>query len=141
VTALLAAMAAAALFGPPSPVLHSRGESLTMGRGTFCWAEPAEAGGSVVTCADTFKPPPLPKRSLPVRRHGRVRIEMRTEANSLTARLRGRKGELGVTRRSERRFVIRLPRHMKRRAALDIFATYPRGDGYFGARLRVRPAG
>jgi hypothetical protein len=138
VTATLAAIAAAAILGPPSPVLHSSGERLTMKLGSFCWAEPAEAGGSTAICADTFRPAPVTKRSLPVRRHGRIRVNTRTKADSLTANLRGRMQELRVTRRSPRRFVIRLPRQMKRRVVLDLFASYPQGDGSFGARLRVR---
>jgi hypothetical protein len=83
----------------------------------------------------------VPKRSVPVRRHGSLRIDTRTKAGSLSATLRGRKRKLAVTRSSERRFVIRLPRHMKHRFVLDVFATYPQGDGSFGASLRVRRPG
>ena len=65
---------------------------------------------------------------------------MRIPTDSLHARLRGRAKRLGVTRvgGSERRFVIRLPRHLKRRSVLTLSARYPQGDGSFGARLRVR---
>jgi hypothetical protein len=65
---------------------------------------------------------------------------MRVETDSLQAHLHGRSKELGVTRvrGSRRRFVVQLPRGMKHRPVLDLFATYPQGDGSFGARLRVR---
>ena len=64
---------------------------------------------------------------------------MRTETSSLSASLRGREGRLRVRRvdGSERRFVVRLPRQFGRRAVLDLFARYPQGDGFFGARVRV----
>ena len=68
---------------------------------------------------------------------------MKTETESLTATLRGQRGELRVTRagESKRRFVIRLPRGIERHAVLDLFARYPQGDGSFGARLRIGRAG
>jgi hypothetical protein len=90
----------------------------------------------VTVCADTL--PPVTKRSLPVDRHGRIRADMRTSADTLAASLRGRTGDLHVTRRSARRFIVRLPRDMKRRAVLDLSATYSQGDASFGARVRVR---
>ena len=123
--------------GPPAPILHSRGHSLVAAHGSFCWSEPAGDGGSTGICGDTFAPA-VTKRSLVVVRHGRIRVEMRTKANSLDASLHGRARGLRVTRRSPRRFIVHLPRHMKRRVVLDLGATYPQGDGAFGARLRVR---
>jgi hypothetical protein len=89
----------------------------------------------VTVCADTL--PPATKRSLPVDRHGRIRVDMRTSADTLAASLRGRTGDLH-TRRSARSFIVRLPRDMKRRAVLDLSATYSQGDASFGARVRVR---
>jgi hypothetical protein len=66
---------------------------------------------------------------------------MRSATDTLHATLRGRSGEIGVTRRSPSRFAVRLPRYMKARQVLELFATYPQGDGAFGARLRVRRPG
>jgi hypothetical protein len=67
---------------------------------------------------------------------------MRTATDALSASLRGREGRLRVRRvgDSERRFVVRLPRRFGKRPVLDLFARYPQGDGFFGARLRLQPA-
>jgi hypothetical protein len=67
---------------------------------------------------------------------------MRTATDSLSASLRGREGRLRVRRvgDSERRFVVRLPRRFGTAPVLDLFARYPQGDGFFGARLRLQPA-
>jgi hypothetical protein len=132
----------ALLFGPPSPVLHSQGDHVTAGRGSYCWAGDSGTNGlQPYICADTFKPPPLSKRALAVGLGGRVRVDMRTDTDSLTATLRGRKGDLAVEAvgGSKRRFLIRLPRRLSEDAALDLHADYPRGDGSFGARLRAPP--
>jgi hypothetical protein len=133
VTAIVAAIAVSLAVGPPAPVLHSHGDRLVAARGSSCWSEPTPDGGAITTCADTT--PPVTKRSLRVQRHGRIRVEMGTPVTTLTASLRGRSGDLRVTRRSSRRFIVRLPRHMKARAVLDLGATYPQGDAAFGARL------
>jgi hypothetical protein len=124
--------------GPPAPILHSQGHSLVAAHGGFCWSEPTDDGGSMGICGDPAFGPVVTKRSLVVVRHGRIRVEMRTKTDSLYASLHGRAGSLRVTRRSPRRFIVRLPRHMKRHAVLDLDATYPQGDSAFGARLRVR---
>jgi hypothetical protein len=140
VTAFVAGLAL--LFGPPSPVLHSRGDHVTAGRGSYCWAGERDANGlEPYICADTFKPPPVSTRGLPVRRHGRVRVDMRTDTDSLTATLRGRRGELPVTAvgESQRRFVVQLPRRLRQQAVLDLRADYPEGSGSFGALLRSPP--
>jgi hypothetical protein len=132
----------ALLFGPPSPVLHSRGEQVTAGRGSYCWAGETDANGlEPYVCADTFAPAPVSKRALPVRRLGRVRVDMRTDTDSLTATLRGRRGELEATAvgDSKRWFVVRLPRHLKQEPVLDLSADYPKGDGSFGALLKPPP--
>ncbi len=64
---------------------------------------------------------------------------MRTKTSSMFVSLRGRDGRLRVRRveKSERRFVVRLPRRFEKRPVLELFARYPQGDGYFGARLRL----
>jgi hypothetical protein len=135
--ALFAAVAAAV--GPPLPVLHSRGESLKAALGSSCWSSPPNENGiQEDNCADG--PAPVTDDSLPVRPHGRVRIDMRTKTDSLFVHVRGREGRLRVRRAedSKRRFVVRLPRRLKDGAVLDLFGRYPQGDGAFGARLRVR---
>jgi hypothetical protein len=140
VTAFVAGLAL--LFGPPSPVLHSQGDHLTAGRGSYCWAGERGANGlEPYTCADTFAPAPPSTRALTVGRLGRVRVDMRTETDSLTAALRGRRGELPVTAvgESKRQFAIELPRRLGQRAVLDLHAAYPRGDGSFGALLKTKP--
>jgi hypothetical protein len=132
----------ALLFGPPSPVLHSQGDHVTAGRGSYCWAGERDANGlEPYICADTFEPPPVSKRALPVRRLGRVRVDMRTDTDSLTATVRGRRGELPVTAVGEsgRRFVVELPRRVRQRAVLDLRADYPEGSGSFGALLKSKP--
>jgi hypothetical protein len=116
---------------PPRPVLRARGERLAMARGSSCWSTPP-----VGLCVDTIAP--ITAKALPVRRGGRVRVDMRIATDSLHASLRGRSGDLRVTRRSRRRFVVRLPDRMKKHPVLDLFATYPQGDGAFGARMRLR---
>jgi hypothetical protein len=140
VTVFLAGLAL--LFGPPSPVLHSQGDQVTAGRGSYCWAGESDANGlEPYICADTFKPAPVSKRALPVRRLGRVRVEMGTDTDSLTATLRGRDGELPVSaiRDSKQRFVVELPRRLPEQAVLDLRADYPKGDASFGALLRGPP--
>jgi hypothetical protein len=127
-----------ALDHPPLPVLHSRGESLTAAFGTSCWLFPPDENGyQQDLCADG--PAPVTEDSLPVRPHGRVRIDMRTRTDSLFVSVRGRHGRLRVRRASDsrRRFVVRLPRHLRDGAVLDLLGRYPQGDGAFGARLRV----
>jgi hypothetical protein len=136
VTAFVAGLAL--LFGPPSPVLHSGGDHVTAGRGSYCWAGERDANGlEPYICADTFKPPPVSTPALPVRRHGRVRIDMRTDTDLLTATVRGRRGELPVSAvdGSERRFVVELPRRLREQAVLDLHADYPKGSGSFGTLL------
>jgi hypothetical protein len=141
VTPIVAVLAAAAvLHAPPSPVLHTHGERLTAAPGSYCWdSPPGPDGYSEGDCGDISEPP-VTKRSLPVSLGGPVRVAMRVKTDSLHAHLHGRSKRLHVTRvrGSQRRFVIRLPRHMKRRPVLDLSARYPQGDGSFGARLRVR---
>jgi hypothetical protein len=140
VTAFVAGLAL--LFGPPSPVLHSQGDHVTAGRGSYCWAGERDANGlEPYICADTFEPPPVSKRALSVRRLGRVRVDMRTDTDSLTATVRGRSGELPVTAvgESKRRFVVELPRGLRERAVLDLRADYPEGGGSFGALVRSPP--
>jgi hypothetical protein len=129
----VAGAAAAAAYGPPAPVLHSRGEGLTAARGSYCWVTPGRG-----VCAETT-PPPVTARSLPVRSRGRVRIDMRIETDRLFVSLRGRRGRLRLHRAngSQRRFVARLPRHVEDGAVLDLSARYPQGSGAFGARLRT----
>jgi hypothetical protein len=112
------------------------------GRGSYCWAGERDANGlEPRICADTFKPPPGSTRGLPVRRHGRVRVDMRTDTDSLTATLRGRRGELPIRAVGElqRRFVVQLPRRLGQQAVLELRADYPEGDGSFGALLRTKP--
>jgi hypothetical protein len=140
VTAFVAGLAL--LFGPPSPVLHSQGDDVTAGRGSYCWAGERDANGlEPRICADTFKPPAVSTRSLPVRRGGRMRVDMRTDTDSLTATLRGRRRELSVTGvgGSRRGFVVQLPRHLRPQEVLDLGADYPEGDGSFGALIRTKP--
>jgi hypothetical protein len=136
---MLAVVAAVAVaLGPPSATIHSNHHHLAAARGSFCWiSPPAEDGTQRGVCADTV--PPVTERSLPVRSRGRVRIDMHTETDSLTVSLRGRRGKLRVRRvgESERRFVARLPRQLRDGAVLELFARYPQGDGFFGARLHV----
>ena len=115
---------------------------MTAGRGSYCWAGETDANGlEPYVCADTFAPAPVSKRALPVRRLGRVRVDMRTDTDSLTATLRGRRGELevGAVGDSKRWFVVRLPRHLKQEPVLDLGADYPKGDGSFGALLKPPP--
>lgn len=115
---------------------------MTAGRGSYCWAGERDANGlEPYICADTFEPPPVSKRALPVRRRGRVRVDMRTDTDSLTATLRGRRGELSVTAvgESKRRFVVELPRRLKQQPVLDLRADYPTGSGSFGALLKTKP--
>ena len=138
-TAFVAGLAL--LFGPPSPVIESHGESVTAGRGSYCWAGDKDANGlQPYVCADSFAPPPVSERALPVGAAGRVRVDMRTDTDSLSARLRGRAGRLSVSAigASKRRFVIELPRRLGERAVLDLFADYPKGDGSFGVLLQGR---
>jgi hypothetical protein len=119
VTALVAGLAC--LFGPPSPVLHSQGDQVA----------------AVRVCADTFAPPPAPERALPVRPLGRVRVDMGTETDSLSATLRGRDGELPVAAvgESKRWFAVRLPRRLKKQPALELHAVYDAGEATFVALL------
>jgi hypothetical protein len=115
---------------------------VTAGRGSYCWAGESDANGlEPYICADTFKPAPVSKRALPVRRLGRVRVEMGTDTDSLTATLRGRDGELPVTAvgDSKQRFLVELPRRLPEQAVLDLRADYPKGDASFGALLRGPP--
>jgi hypothetical protein len=140
VTAFVAGLAL--LFGPPSPVLHSQGDQVTAERGSYCWAGETDANGlEPYLCSDTFAPPPVSTRALPVSSLGRVRVDMRTDTDSLTATLRGRHGELPVAAvgASKRRFVVRLPRRVDQDAVLDLRAHYPKGDGSFGASLSAPP--
>jgi hypothetical protein len=132
----------ALLFGPPSPVLRSQGDQVTAGIGSYCWAGERDANGLEPSiCADTFKPPPVSARALPVRRLGRVRIDMGTDTDSLAVTLRGRRGRLAVTRieESKRAFVVELPRRLSGQAVLDLHAEYPEGDASFGALLSPPP--
>jgi hypothetical protein len=127
----IAAIATSAI-GPPSPVLQSGDDQLTAARGSSCWF----ADGQGV-CVDTF--PPTTKRSLSVRPGGRIRVDMRHRADSLSASLRGDQARrLRVHRVDESHFNITVPGGMKRKRVLDLFATYPEGDSFFGARLRIR---
>jgi hypothetical protein len=140
VTPIVAALAAAAvLTAPPLPVLRSHGERLTAARGSYCWAIPPGPDGYAEEECGGISVPPVTKRSLRVARGGRVRVAMHVETDSLRADLGGRTKRLRVSRvrGSKRRFVVRLPRRMKQRPVLNLFATYPQGDGTFGARLRV----
>jgi len=140
VTAFVAGLAL--LFGPPSPVLHSQGDQVTAGRGSYCWAGETDANGlEPYVCGDTFAPAPVSKRALQVRRLGRVRVDMRTATDSLTATLRGRRGELEVTAvgDSKRWFVVQLPWRLRQEPVLDLRADYPKGDGSFGALLKPPP--
>jgi hypothetical protein len=140
VTAFVAGLAL--LFGPPSPVVHSQGDQVTAGRGSYCWAGELDANGlEPYVCADTFAPPPTSTRALLVGRLGRVRVDMRTDTDSLSATLRDRDGQLPVSAigASKRRFVIELPRRLGERTVLDLFADYPKGDGSFGVLVRTNP--
>jgi hypothetical protein len=142
VTAFLAGLAL--LFGPPSPVLHSRGDHVTAARGSYCWAGETDANGlQPYTCADVPAPAPVSERALPVRRGGRVRVDMRTDTDSLTATVRGRQRKLPVEPAgdSKRWFVVRLPQRIKQDAVLDLFARYPKGSGSFGTQLSTPSAG
>ena len=136
-TALLAGLAL--LFGPPSPVLHSQGDQVTAGRGSYCWAGDQDTNGLEPSiCADAFGPAPVSDGALPVRGDGQVRVDMRTETEVLTGTLRGRAGALVVTR-AGRGFLVRLPRRLDAGAVLDLRAVYPKGTGSFAARLDVPP--
>ena len=136
-TALLAGLAL--LFGPPSPVLHSQGDQVTAGRGSYCWAGDQDTNGLEPSiCADAFGPAPVSDGALPVRGDGQVRVDMRTETEVLTATLRGRAGALVVTR-AGRGFLVRLPRRLDAGTVLDLRAVYPKGTGSFAARLDVPP--
>ena len=136
-TALLAGLAL--LFGPPSPVLHSQGDQVTAGRGSYCWAGDQDTNGLEPSiCADAFGPAPVSDGALQVRGDGQVRVDMRTETEVLTGTLRGRAGALVVTR-AGRGFLVRLPRRLDAGAVLDLRAVYPKGTGSFAARLDVPP--
>ena len=129
----------ALLFGPPSPVLHSQGDQVTAGRGSYCWAGDQDTNGLEPSiCADAFGPAPVSDGALPVRGDGQVRVDMRTETEVLTGTLRGRAGALVVTR-AGRGFLVRLPRRLDAGAVLDLRAVYPKGTGSFAARLDVPP--
>jgi hypothetical protein len=115
---------------------------VTAGRGSYCWAGERDANGlEPRICADTFRPPPISQRALPVGHLGRVRVDMRTDADSLTATLRGRRGELPVRAvgESHRWFLVQLPRRLRQHAVLDLRAAFPKGEGAFGALLRTKP--
>jgi hypothetical protein len=128
----LVAVAVLVTFGPPGPVLHSGGEQLIAVRGSSCWFEEPQG-----LCVDT--PPPTTERALPVTPGGLIRVDMRRQADSLSASLRGRRPrKLRVRRLDESHFMIRVPGGMKRGRVLDLFATYPEGDAGFGAKLRLR---
>jgi hypothetical protein len=119
-------------------MLRSGDETLRAARGSFCWISPPRSDATRrAVCVDTAAP--VTDDSLPVRSGGGLRVDMRTAVDSLHASLRGREGRLRVRSvgASERRFVIRLPRRLRDRAVLDLFARYPQGDGFFGARLRI----
>jgi hypothetical protein len=140
VTAFLAGLAL--LFGPPSPALHSQGDQVTAGRGSYCWAGDRDTNGLEPSlCADSFGPAPVSERPLRVRGDGRIRVDMGTDTESLTATLRGRAGALIAARdgESRRRFLVRLPRHLRQGAVLDLRAVYPKGVGAFAASLGVPP--
>jgi hypothetical protein len=83
--------------------------------------------------------PPVTEDSLPVRASGRIRVDMRIGVDSLRASLRGREARVRLrpVGASERRFVVRLPQRLRDGAVLELFARYPQGDGFFGARLHV----
>ena len=91
-----------------------------------------------VICADGILPPDT--RPLSVKRGGRLRIDMRTAVKSLRVRLRGRPRGLRVRAvgDSKRRYRLRLPDDLRDGAVLYLSARYPQGDGFFGARLRLR---
>jgi hypothetical protein len=138
VTAVLAGLAL--LFGPPSPALHSQGEQVTAGRGSYCWAGDQDTNGLEPSlCADSFGPAPVSDRSLRVRGDGRIRVEMGTDTDSLTATVRGRAGALIVVRASRGEFLVRLPRRLPQGAVLDLRAVYPKGVASFAASLEVPP--
>jgi hypothetical protein len=138
VTALLAGLAL--LFGPPRPVLHSQGDQVTAGRGSYCWAGDQDTNGLEPSiCADAFGPAPVSDGALPVRGDGQVRVDMRTETEVLSATLRGRAGALVVNRGAASGFLVRLPRRLDPGAVLDLRAVYPKGTGSFAARLDVPP--
>jgi hypothetical protein len=138
VTALVVGLAL--LFGPPSPVLSTTDDHVTAGRGSYCWAGDSDANGlEPYTCADTFAPAPVSDRPLAVRGDGVVRVDTRTETESLTAKIRGRDGALVVTRVGAAEFLVRLPRRLPQGAVLDLAATYPKGSGSFAALLGVPP--
>jgi hypothetical protein len=130
----------ALLFGPPSPVVHSQGDQVTAGRGSYCWAGDSGANGlQPYACADAT--PPVSDRPLSVDGLGTVLVDMRTDTVSLGASLRGRGGELPVVAEagSTQRFVVRLPRRVAQSAVLDLHAGYPRGEASFGVRLMTPP--
>jgi hypothetical protein len=137
VTPTVAVLAAALAFGPPAPVVHSQGDHVTAGRGSYCWSDVADGGGLVGTCADTFKPPPAPAHGLPARPGGRVQVDMLVEAGSLTAGLRGHEGALRVepAAGTPNAFVVTLPRRLPQRSVLDLAASYPQGSAEFAVRL------
>jgi hypothetical protein len=138
VTALLAGLAL--LFGPPSPVLHSQGDQVTAGRGSYCWAGDQDTNGLEPSiCADAVGPAPASDRALPVRADGQIRVDTRTDTEVLTATLRGRTGALVVTRGPGRAFLVRLPRQLPQQPVLDLRAVYPKGSGSFAAQLGVPP--
>ena len=82
---------------------------------------------------------PVTKGSLLVTPGGRIRVDMRRRADSLGAWLRGGRDprRLRVRRLDSAHFTIRVPAGMARPRVLDLLARYPRGDGAFGARLRI----
>jgi hypothetical protein len=137
VTPTVAVLAAALAFGPPAPVVHSQGDHVTAGRGSYCWSDATNGGGLVGICADTFKPPPVPAYALPARPGGRVQVDMLVETDSLAAGLRGREGSLRVdaVAGTPNSFVVRLPRRLQPRSVLDLAAAYPQGDAAFAVLL------
>jgi len=138
VTAFFAGLAL--LFGPPSPVLASGSDQVTAERGSYCWAGERDANGLEPNiCA--VEPPPFSIRALSVGPRGRVRVDMGTDADSLIAAVRGRRGELPVTRvgGSSRRFLVQLPPRLSQYAVLDLRADYPKGYASFGAALAPPP--
>jgi hypothetical protein len=66
---------------------------------------------------------------------------MGTDTDLLTVALRGRRGELPVTRLedSKRAFMVELPRRPNDQAVLDLHADYPKGEASFGASLSPPP--
>jgi hypothetical protein len=113
---------------------------MTAERGSYCWAGERDANGlePKICAAD---PRPFSIRALSVGPHGRVRVDMGTDADSLIATVRGRRGELPVTRvgGSSRRFLVQLPPRLSQYAVLDLRAGYPKGYASFAAALAPPP--